>query len=191
MQDQTRFDPNGCVDIASLISGYVSDRIDFKVDRLARKFCLSKEDRRDYRQEFIQTVIAASRHYRPGLARWTTYVCAALDKRYLHIVRHLMAVERNLAMKPMPLEELDETCRDFISDSAADSFHGYSPDDRRMDVAQAIACMPAHLQRICQLLMVYPAAEVARTLGVSAVAIDRAKKKIRGYFEDAGLGLPE
>jgi DNA-directed RNA polymerase specialized sigma24 family protein len=70
---------------------------------------------------------------------------------------------------------------------------GYTPVDaievaeRAEAVNKAVESLPPRLGEIAKLLMHHSQAEVARILGVSETAIDRARKQIATHFIEIGI----
>lgn len=179
--------------IAQFVSGldldkaeaYVRDRIDYRVDRLVEKFHLDPSDRDDLSQDLALMLVQAMPRYDAARAKWRTFVCRVLNRRYRHILRGLMAAENG---GPVTMgfgdfgEDFEETLVDpaSVRDATIDA-------DLRMDVEAAIASMPERLQVVARLLMIHSPSATAAILGVSPAAITRAMARIREHFREAGL----
>ena len=165
---------------------YFRDRIDYRVSRLVDKFHLGDSDRDDLIQDFMMALVQAAPRYDSRKARWKTFVCRVLNRRYRHILRNLMAPE-NGAPAMAAFSDFEEGYEESLVDPETTGDDPHAAADLRMDVDAAIARMPDRLQVIARLLMVHTPSAVARILGTSPAAITRAMARIRGHFEQAEL----
>lgn len=180
--------------IAQFVSGldrdkaedYVRDRVAYRVERLADKCHLDESQQDDLSQDFLLMVVQAIPRYDAARAKWKTFVCRVLNRRYRHILRGLMATE-NGAPAEVGFDDLGDDAEEAVLDPTTTSGDSNADDDLRIDMAAAISAMPERLQLIARLLMVHSPSEVARILGTSPAAITRAIARIRMHFKEAGL----
>jgi RNA polymerase sigma factor (sigma-70 family) len=171
-----------------LIGEYALKRVDSRVRRLARKFCLNRQDCEDLRQEFILALLTAGNGFDPARCRPTTFITAVLNRRYKHYVRQFSVRDRRAAFKPMPLDGVDEEADPVLADPRQEQ--DLHRADLRADVQVVLSKMPPKLRRICRLLMTCSAHAASKQLGVAPSTVTRAIPRIRGYFIEAGFEGP-
>ena len=162
-------------------------RIDYRVARLGRKYCLSTEDRQDIHQEFCLTVFRAGEKYDPEKCPPERFIRMVLNCYYKHWVRKLARADENRArsVDTMHFDDVEPDMEYYIIDPKGED--DLRRVDTRLDVRTVMENLPEDFQSICRELMLDSPFEVARRRGVHHSAIYRAIAKIREHFASAGL----
>ena len=170
-----------------LIDDYARDRIDYRVDRLARLLRPGDTDADDLWQEFALELIKAADRFDPATSSRRTFVNRALDRRYRHIYRRLRTRQRHEPMCPTPISSLTNFSP-ITNDPRSGEPSEQARAELRIDLAPALASLPWHLRQICETLKTHSPREAADQLGFHRSTIYRAIQEIRGHFIEWGLG---
>jgi len=185
MQTQTIASPPA-LPAGHLIDTFARRRIDYRVYRLAKKFKLKAQDRRDLRQDFLMTLVRAGQSYQPGRCQRSTFIWAVLDRRYKHHVRQLSMQDSHDALDPICFDDVEPDMEYELLDPHGEK--DFELVDLQADTQTILQRMPEDLRHICELLMTHTPAEVARRLEVHPSTITRAMQRIRPLFAQAGYG---
>jgi len=164
-----------------LLDGYVMERIDFLVRKLARQYRLQEDHWEDVRQDLIVGVLEAAAKFDPAQASWHTFASRALSMCYKRFCRDA-ARRRECTVGDLlsaPSGE-DESASEIYESQS------YTPDPgTALDIPEVLVQMPPRTRRVCELLQVMDRSEVARTLAISRVAVHLHVRKARKVFERA------
>src|SRR5690606_10459751 len=120
------------------LTRYEHERIEYRVNRLARAFHLGHHDIQDLRSEFTTELLRGLRRFDPQRASRRTYSERVLSKPYLNIARRLGASARRAEQIGTPPH-------------AKEGLPDWRPDaDRRMDVEGALKRLPRKLRMIAE-----------------------------------------
>jgi len=162
-------------------------RINYRVARLSRKYCLSAEDRQDLRQEFCLTMFRAGERYKAELCIPERFVRMVLNRCYKHWVRKLARADENRArsVDTMHFDDVEPDLEYYILDPKGED--ELQRVEIRDDVQTVLGNLPEDLRGICLDLMSDSPFQVAKQRGVHHSAIYRAIDKIREHFARAGI----
>lgn len=165
----------------------VMRRIEYRVARLGRKYCLSIEDRQDIRQEFYLAMFRAGEKYDPERCPPDRFVRMVLNRNYKHFVRKLARADENRArsVDTMRFDDVELDLMYYILDPRGED--DLRLVDLREDVRTVMKSLPVELRDICLELMLDSPFEVARRRGIHHSAIYRALAKLREHFAHAGI----
>ncbi len=178
----------GCETPSShLVDDYALARIDYRVGRLVQAFHLRADEADDLRQDMIVELIKALTRHDPTQSQRKTFITRALDRRYLHVARHLGNRQKHESMHPTPISRLPG-----FSPTVNDTHKGQRSEAERVDLAldlgDILPTLPPRLQRVCEELRSYKPSEAARRIGMHRSTMYRAIEEIRRHFVAAGLG---
>ena len=165
----------------------VMRRIDYRIARLGRKYCLSVEDRQDIRQEFCLAMFRAGEKYDPERCPPERFVRMVLNRNYKHFVRKLARADENRArsVDTMYFDDVEPDLEYYIPEPKGED--DLRLVDLREDVRTVMESLPEKLRDICLELMSDSPFEVARRRGIHHSAIYRAIVKLREHFARAGI----
>jgi len=171
----------------NFLNDSVMRRINYRVARLGRKYCLSTEDRQDIRQEFCLAMFRAGERYDPERCPPERFVRMVLNRHYKHFVRKLARADDNRArsVETLHFDDVEPDLEYHILDPKGED--DLRRVDLREDVRIVMNSLPEDLRSICLQLMSHSPFEVARRRGVHHSAIYRAIAKIQKHFADAGI----
>ena len=170
-----------------LFTDSVMRRINFRVNRLGRKFGLPREDCEDLRQAFCLAVVRANENFDPQKCSADQFVRMVLNRHYKYFVRKL-AQRADDRLDSIDALELDASNPDY-DQLLVDPKSG---DDRRQmeiseDVQTVISRLPEDLRRLCYELMAHTPPEIASRQNIHHSAVYRAIDELREYFLQAGI----
>jgi len=171
----------------NILDGYVLERIDYRVRRLADKFGLDETQRDDYRHDMVVVLLNVASRFDPAKAKWHTFACRVLDRHYRYLLRQMLAPQNNGVPSVNGFDDFGEDYERSVVDPTTADGDPLAAANLRMDMEAAVSTMPERLQLIARLLMVHSPSAVARIMGTSPAAITRAMARIRARFEKAGL----
>ncbi len=164
------------------LDAYALDRIEYRVQRLARVFTLSDDDADDLRQDLVLELWRALPRYDAERAGLHTYVNRVLDRAYCAIARSLRSRRSHPALTPVSLSVLHDRPLESPELAAA---------ERCLDLEAALATLPRHLRIIAEELKHAAPGEVAQRLHIHRASVYRAIKRIRQHLEEHGVSLAE
>ena len=131
----------------------VMRRIDYRVARLGRKYCLSVEDRQDIRQEFCLAMFRAGEKYDPERCPPERFVRMVLNRNYKHFVRKLARADENRArsVDTMYFDDVEPDLEYYIPNPKGED--DLRLVDLREDVRTVMKSLPEKLRDICLELM--------------------------------------
>jgi len=172
---------------AQLLDDSATKQIAYRARRLARKFCLNRQDTEDLRQDFALTLLQAQGSFDPVKGCRSTFIGVVLDRRYRHHVRQFSARDRLGVSRPMSLENIESDPQRVRPDPRAQD--DLAQVDLREDIQTVLARMPERLRRFCVAMMEEGLpCRAAKRLGVSPSTVTRALPLIRQFFAEAGYG---
>ena len=168
-----------------LIDDYANKRIDYRLVRLTKKFCLNVQDIEDLRQDFLLALVKAGQRFDPAKCKRKTYIQAVLDRRYQHHVRQLSVKNQQPAFNPTPLDDMDPDIDEKLPDPTGERDLQLAA--LAMDTESILSQMPPKLRRVCQALMeAANPQQAAKQLGIDPGTVSRLIQRIRPYFVRAG-----
>ncbi len=166
---------------SEFLSDSAAQRINFRVARLGCKFCLSRADQKDLRQDFWMILIRAARRYDPTRCPLDRYITMVLNVRYKFHVREFKHARKAQVINAISLEDVGEQITAFIVDPAAELT--LAQIDTALDVQHVLQTLPAQDKHICQMVMTSKSPyEAAQRLGVFPSAVYRTLKRLRPVF---------
>ena len=187
-QNNANSDPNHTVPTCyDFLNNSVARRINYRVGRLGRKYCLRREERQEIRQEFYLALIRAGQKYDPQRCPPERFIRMVLNRNYKHFVRKLARADQNRARSTDALyfDDIKPGLEYRIVDPKGQDSLRYV--DICEDVWTVVDSLPSDLRAIGLELMSDSPFEVARQRGVHHSAIYRAIAKLRKHFVDAGI----
>ena len=165
----------------------VMRRINYRVARLGRKYCLSVEDCQDIRQEFCMALVRAGDKYDSERCPLERFVRMVLNRNYKHFVRKLARAADNRACSVIAVHFDDIELNMEQQIPAPECENDFRLVDLREDVRTVMETLPADLLGICLELMSHSPSEVARRRKIHHSAIYRAIARLREHFIGAGI----
>ena len=169
------------------LSGGVMRRINYRVNRLGRKFGLSREDRDDFRQSLCLAVVRAGEKFDPQKCTADQFVLMVLNRHYKYFVRKLVqrVDDRFCSIDAMELDTSDPDYDQLLIDPKGE-------DDRRRleiseDVQTVVSRLPDDLRDLCYELMTHTPLEIARKRNIHHSAVYRAIDELHQHFQKAGI----
>ncbi|NIA07161.1 MAG: hypothetical protein GWP14_05935 [Actinobacteria bacterium] len=165
----------------------VTRRINYRVGRLGRKYCLCREDRQNIRQEFYLALVRAGQKYDPLRCSPERFLRMVLNRNYKHFVRKLARADQNRARSTDALyfDDIKPGLEYEIVDPKGQDSLRYV--EIHEDVWTVVNTLQPNLRDISLELMSDSPFEVARQRGVHHSTIYRAIAKLRKRFADAGI----
>jgi RNA polymerase sigma-70 factor, ECF subfamily len=152
--------------------------IEFKVRTLIGRYGYRKSDSKDLEQRLAIRVWKAMRNFDPAKATRSTFLKTVLDNEVANIVEHDTAQKRDQRKeKPPTIED------DGPPDQAEAGQLGV---ERRLDVPEMIARLPANLQSMAKLLMEMTVAEASRLPGMTRGKVRQQAAEIARSFREFG-----
>lgn len=169
------------------LDGSIMRRINYRVARLGRKYCLATEDRQDIRQEFCLAMFRAGENYDPKRCIYERFVQMALNRHYKHWVRKLARADENRArsVDTMHFDDVELDLEYHVIDPKGED--ELQRVDLREDVRTVTKSLRGELRDICIELMSASPFEIARRRGIHHSAIYRAIAKLREHFARVGI----
>lgn len=160
-------------------------RIARKAGQILRQVGLPRSDREDLEQALALLMLARLARFDPGAGDRAAFVGMVLRQATINVLRHYRAAKRSAAV--VSLEALVRAGADEPAELAGcDNALGERA-DAALDVAAALAELPADLRAVAEELCTHSAAEAARRLGVPRATLHERAKEIRAAFEARGL----
>ena len=165
----------------------VMRRINYRVNRLGRKFGLCREDCEDLRQNFCLAVFRGSKRFDPQKCTADRFVKMVLNRHYKYFVRRLTQRVDDCvcSLDAMAPDESDPDYDQFLVDPK-------SGDERRRleiseDVQTVISRLPDDLRELAYELMANTPSDIARKRNIHHSAVYRSIDELRAHFLKAGI----
>jgi RNA polymerase sigma-70 factor, ECF subfamily len=165
--------------------------------KLLGKAGLNESDIDDLVQEIWSDLVQRLPGFDPRRSQHRTFCSRLVDHKASNVLRDRRAKRRDSRRcwsLNTPLMDGDD--RDHADLLASDVHGGRTGCVRRSDAEQAdlaadianiMAKMPAELRDLCQRLQNQPLTAIAQEVGIPRTTLQESTKKIRRYFEDAGM----
>lgn len=186
---------------------YTRRLIRHRAGRLVHQIGLNPADRQDVEQDLWVDLVARWRRFDATRAGGRTFAARVVEHQVTKLFHKSQAANQDAERNGRSLEEpvadgaghtvpLASTLRDgaqrLRDGHAQDTSQGQS--ELAIDVAMAVAHLPAELRDLCERLKECSIADVARDLGVTRTWVYRRLEKVRAHFVSAGLheyfGIP-
>lgn len=179
---------------------YAAKVIKHKARQLVDTAGFTESDREDLEQELMLHVLERLPKFDATKATAKTFVARVIDRKVGKLIRHRNCQMRDPQREDFSLNEhIDDGDGGTIERSqtiAADEldrrlFRRARSDQEAVELALDVEAMlqrlPDNLRRVCELLKTASIAEAARQLGLPRTTLHDQVKKIRKFFEQAGL----
>ncbi len=182
------------------LSDYAIGLIRLKARQLARIEGFAPQDIEDIRQDLILDLLERLPKFDPTKATYNTFTARIIDRKVAKLIRH-----RNSQMR----DPRREACslNDRVHDNDGETVErsqtiAAEEADRRLgrrvrsdletaelalDVEAVLKRLPDNMHRLCELLKTGSIADAARAMGVPRTTLNDHVKKLREFFEAAGL----
>ena len=150
-----------------------------KVRKLVGHYGFTASDEPDLQQELAMHVSTRMAKYDPSRGARSTFVDRIVQNKIASIIAHRTAQKRD-ARRERPLDPEKEAPQMGFAGER-------SRMERRLDVVEAIARLPADLRGIARRLMLDPKADVGRALNLTPQQMKTAAARIAQYFRDFGI----
>lgn len=180
-------DPWNRLDPENPIDPETAARIALKAGQILRQAGLPRSYREDLERTLILVLLGRLARFDPGRGDRSAFVGLVLRRATINVLRHYRAAKRSAAV--VSLETLVRAGADEPAELAArdDASGARERADAVLDVADAVAGLPADLRAVAEELRTHSAAEAARRLGVPRSTLHERVKEIRAAFEARGL----
>lgn len=176
---------------STVIDAYALARIDYRVQKMARRFKLPQDQQEDLRQDMAVELLTAFQRFNPDKASRKTFVNRVLDKFVKYTMRNRSIRRRRACDSPIHFDDIFPGFEPVSNDAATGVVDEQVRRELRIDMDAAIARMPKRLRRVCSLLKEFDATEVAEQLGIRRQSVYRIMDEIREYLNRAGVGISE
>ena len=150
----------------------IQDLADRKANAFVRRFGIPIEDREDVRNQLLLSFLSGWPKFDVDRAAVQTFASRVMDKELVSILRHRLAPRRREQAIPVPCPGPSSAARGRF----------------RIDIARALAPLPATIQQTALALFWCSTVEAAEELGCSRQIIHIRKRRIREAFDSAGIG---
>jgi RNA polymerase sigma-70 factor (ECF subfamily) len=160
----------------------------------------TESDREDIEQDLILYLLTRLPKYDPDKAAEITFVTHVIDRKARNLIRHRTCEMRDYRREAYSLNEPTEsseganadrgaliTQEDFDKGRGLDDWSTQEDWEFTQDVAATLTCLPKHLRRLCEHLMDGNITDAARAMGIPRSTACDHVKKVREYFENAGM----
>ena len=165
----------------------VMRRINYRVNRLGRKFGLPREDREDLRQTFCLAMLRAGKKFDPEKCEAERFVQMVLNRHYKYFVRRLArgVDDGACSIDAMELDTSDSDYEQILVD------HKGEEDRRRLEISEdvqtVISNLPDDLRELCYELMDHTPSEIAHKRNIHHSAVYRSISELRKHFVKSGI----
>jgi len=168
--------------------------------RLVRQPGFADADRDDLEQELALELLLRRGDHDPERGTWAAFARGVIRHGAIAILRERDAEKRGAGSRGLSLD--DEVWSDGGERLQRGDTLGAADGERRlgtkslsalercacrMDVEAALARLPEHLRRLCELLKVMPVAAAARHAGITRDALRRDLRRMRDLFATSGV----
>jgi len=181
-------------------SAYAQSLIRIKARQLCRRADFSISDMEDLHQEMRRYLLKVADRFNPDRASLETFIACAIESCVAMILRNRRRKKRQIDLECISLESTEfttdtgPTCLWSILSAHDQSRRtGNLPDDpiETLDLRDAVTHVLDQLtdddRTIAWSVIKHGKAGAARRHGVSRYQINQALRRMRAYFEDAGL----
>jgi RNA polymerase sigma-70 factor, ECF subfamily len=161
------------------------------------KLGLNKTDLDDMVQDIWLDLVQRLPGFDPRRSQHRTFLSRLVDHKVSNILRDRRAKRRDsrrchsLNIPPMVGGDRDYAALlvDDVHSGRTGCFRrpDVEPADLAADIANIMAKMPAELRDLCRRLQSQSLTAIAREVGIPRTTLQESIKKIRRYFEDAGM----
>ena len=182
------------------LSDYAIRLIRHRARRLVVTAGFSPDDIEDIQQDLVLDLLQRLPKFDATKAAHKTFVARVIDRKVAKLIRH-----RNSQMRDPRREEC--SLNECIDDGEGGSVEriqtiAAAEADRRLgrqersdqetaelalDVEEVLKRLPDNLRRLCELLKTGSISDAARAMGVPRTTLNDHVKKLREFFEAAGL----
>jgi len=184
------------------LSDYARKCIHHKARQLVGKAGYTRNDVEDIEHDLALDLLQRLPKFDPAKATQDTFVARLVDRKISKLLRHRQMEMRDYRREECSLNDEIDIGEDepvqriaTISQDEHDLRTGkYARPaeeraDLQLDIAAALADLPAELRHVAEMLATMPVAQVARKLGVPRSTFhDTHLTKLREAFEARGLG---
>jgi len=190
----------GSINHCEGIDEYAVQIIKFKAKQLVGRVGLTDSDREDLEQEMILDLLQRLPKYNPDRAQRNTFIARVVEHKIATIIEARKAGLRDYRLCNCSLNErledeeggsvermetIDQ--EDYLRLTAGLSRPVSELHDLSLDVRQAIKNLSPELRELCRRLNVNTITELSHDTGIPRGTIYESIKKLRAFFNDAGL----
>lgn len=182
------------------LSEYAAVLIHHKARQIIGKAGFTKDDVDDIEQEMTLELLERLPKFDPAKSAHKTFVARIIDRKVANLIRDRNCEKRDPRREEYSLNE----CIDDSEGGSVERIQTIAAEeaDRRLgrqersdqetaelalDVEEVLKRLPDNLRRLCELLKTGSIADAARAMGVPRTTLNDHVKKLREFFEAAGL----
>ena len=182
------------------LSDYAIRLIRHRARRLVATAGFAPGDIEDIQQDLIVDLLERLPKFDPAKATHKTFVARVIDRKVAKLIRHRNSQKRDPRREACSLNEcIDdgeggsvERIQTIAAEEADRGLGRQARSDQEtaelsLDVEEVLNRLPDNLRRLCELLKTGSIADAARAMGVPRTTLNDHVKKLREFFEAAGL----